>query len=122
MDEYWCKESVAEQLFMFETDADKEKFLDKVQTQNLRIEGNLDRVSATIDSLIDKLSKLDDLAEHLDNYGQDVLGQDFYFSDFNTDKGQGYIGNNFGQDLRNFKRFLEYARSKGTKTVYFNYG
>jgi hypothetical protein len=45
-----------------------------------------------------------------------------YFSEFQIDKGDGYIGNNFGRDLRNFKKFLEYAKEKGTTTVWFDYG
>jgi hypothetical protein len=46
----------------------------------------------------------------------------FYFSDFKIDKGDSYMGNNFGQDLRNFKRFLEFAKENGRTTVWFQYG
>jgi hypothetical protein len=52
----------------------------------------------------------------------DVLDNNNYFSNFNTDKGDGYIGNNFGRDLRNFKQYLEFAREKGATTVFFAYG
>ena len=45
-----------------------------------------------------------------------------YFSDFLLDKGDGYINNNFGQDLRNFRRFLEHAKRHGSTTVFFQYG
>jgi len=38
------------------------------------------------------------------------------------DKGDGYLNNNFGQDLRNFKRFVEFAKKRGATTVYFRYG
>jgi hypothetical protein len=83
---------------------------------------NIDKVLATIDDLITKLSVIDNLPELLDDDGYDTLDSKNYFSDFNIDKGEGYIGNNFGQDLRNFKRFLEFAKTKGAKTVYFSYG
>ena len=86
------------------------------------LDNNIDKVLTTIESLIAKLSVIDNLPELLDDDGYDTLDSSNYFSDFNIDKGEGYIGNNFGQDLRNFKRFLEFAKSKGAKTVYFNYG
>lgn len=45
-----------------------------------------------------------------------------YFSNFTLDTGDGYIGNNLGQDLRNFRNFLLYAKSKGSQTVWVEYG
>jgi hypothetical protein len=82
---------------------------------------DLETILNTVNSLIAKLQSVENLTEQLDDNGEDTLGNDFYFSDFNVDKGEGYIGNNFGQDLRNFKRYLEYAKTKGTKEVMFEY-
>ena len=67
--------------------------------------GNIDKVSSTIENLLIKLSTIDNLPELLDDNGNDTLNNKKYFSEFNVDKGKGYIDNNFGQDLRNFKRF-----------------
>ncbi len=76
----------------------------------------------TINSLFDRLSKIDNIDQKL-NYGtKDTLDYGYYFTDFNTDKGEGYINNNFGQDLRNFKRFLEFAKANGRTSVWFYYG
>jgi hypothetical protein len=54
--------------------------------------------------------------------GRKAWGRKSYFADFTQDVGEGYIGNNLGQDLRNFQRFLHYAKSQGSTTVYFSYG
>lgn len=86
------------------------------------LKGNIDEILLTINSLIDKLSKIDNLSALLDDHGFDNLGHENYFTDFRIDKGDGYIGNNFGQDLRNFRKFLEYARMNGASTVYFSFG
>jgi len=83
---------------------------------------NIDTVYQTITQLLDSLSKTNNLENKISSDGYSKIGIEYYFSDFNFDKGEGYTGNNFGQDLRNFKRFLEYAKSKGTTSVYFEYG
>lgn len=105
-----------------ESEEERQRILDEAQQSKEKLKGNLDIVLLTINTLIDKLSNIDNLPQLLNNYGYDTLKYDYYFTDFNTDKGEGYIDNNFGQDLRNFKRFLEYAKDKGAATVYFNYG
>ncbi|RAJ87425.1 hypothetical protein CLV59_101175 [Chitinophaga dinghuensis] len=80
---------------------------------------NIDRVLDTVNSLIQKLSVFNHFAHLLTN--PEAVEHAYYFNNFNTDIGNGYIGNNFGQDLRNFKRFLEYAKSKGATMAYFRY-
>lgn len=105
-----------------ESEEERQRILDEAQQSKDNLKGNLDKVLLTINALIDKLSKIDNLPKLLKNYGNDTLNYTYYFTDFNVDKGEGYIGNNFGQDLRNFKRFLEFAKKKGAETVYFNYG
>ena len=105
-----------------ETEQQKEKIRTLAQAGNDKIKGNIDKILMTITNLIDKLSQIDDLPELLTDNDYDTLDNKIYFADFNKDKAQGYIENNFGQDLRNLKRILEYAKAKGSTTVYFNYG
>jgi hypothetical protein len=105
-----------------ENDEERQQILEQARQNKENLKGNLEKVLSTINSLIEKLPSIDNLPQLLNNYGYDTLNYKSYFTDFNIDKGQGYIGNNFGQDLRNFKRFLEYAKERGARTVYFNYG
>jgi len=105
-----------------ESEEERQKILDQAKQNKENLKGNIDKVLLTIKALIDKLSSIGNVHKMLDDHGHDTLDNKNYFADFNIDKGQGYIGNNFGQDLRNFKRFLEYAKSKGSTTTYFNYG
>lgn len=105
-----------------EDDSEKEQILKKANENKQKLTGNIDRVLDLISTLIDKLSSIDNLSQLLLPTNFDTLSNNEYFLDFNKDKGDGYIGNNFGQDLRNFKRFLEYAKANGTETVWFNYG
>lgn len=104
------------------SEADKQQLLQEIETEKARLTGNLDRVTATIEGLLGKLAEITNLPSLLTDNGLDTLGNDVYFADFWLDRENGYIDNSFGQDLRNFKRFLDYARSKGSKTVYFEYG
>ena len=105
-----------------ESEEERQKIVDQANQNKENLKGNIDKVSLTINSLIDKLATINNLPELLDDHGEDTLDNKNYFADFNVDKGQGYIGNNFGQDLRNFRHFLYYVKSKGSKTTYFNYG
>ena len=109
-------------LEMAETEEQKENIIKQVKASKDKLKGNIEKVLTTLTNLIDKLSKIDDLPKMLTDNGHDTLDNETYFADFNKDKGQGYNKNNFGQDLRNFKRFLEYAKSKGSTTTFFNYG
>jgi len=109
-------------LEMDETEEQRESIIKQSQASKDKLKGNIDTVLATVTNLIDKLSKINNLPKMLTDNGYDTLENEIYFADFNKDKGQGYISNNFGQDLRNFKRFLEYAKAKGSTTTYFNYG
>lgn len=104
-----------------ENDSERESLAQQFQADKDALQGNIDLVLQTMDSLIQSLSQMDTLDQSLDDSGEDTLGYEHYFTDFNTDKGDGYIGNNFGQDLRNFKCFLDFAKSNGAKTVWFAY-
>jgi hypothetical protein len=122
MEKYWDEESAEHQMSFGETEEDRQKISIKIQRDRNNLIGNIDKVLQTINQLLDGLYRINQLNKKIKAHGGDTIGISYYFSDFNKDKGDGYIGNNFGQDLRNFKRFLEYAKSKGATTVYFNYG
>lgn len=42
---------------------------------------------------------------------RDTLGRATYFADCTKDVGKGYIGGNFGQELRNVQRAVAYAQA-----------
>lgn len=107
-------------LAIFETDKERQLYLAQMKQRAEKMKGNIDKVLKTINGLIDKLSLIENLPPQLNSYGWDSIGYDQYFIDFNTDKGD--MHPNFGQDLRTFKRFLEYAKDKGATTVYLQYG
>ncbi len=113
---------IEEHLASAETEAEKQSILENVQEIRNTLEGNIDLVISTLNQLISKLNGIDNLPSLLLPTDFETLDSKNYFSDFTKDIGEGYIGNNFGQDLRNFKRFLEYAKERGTKTVWFSYG
>lgn len=124
---YQMEDHPGEEAFEFfmgtaENEEERQRMLDEARLKVERLKGNIDKVLATINDLIEKLSLIDNLPQILNDSGWDTLNYKIYFTDFNVDKGEGYIGNNFGQDLRNFKRFLEFAKERGANTVYFNYG
>jgi hypothetical protein len=122
MEQYWGEDEVDFHLSFAETENDKKNVLEQIASNRKKIDGNINKVLETIETLIQKLSKLDNLNNKLDSHEIDTLDNDYYFTDFNLDKGEGYIGNNFGQDLRNFRKFLEFAKANGANAVWFNYG
>jgi hypothetical protein len=123
--ETYGSESGEELEFLLEAAKSEEvrrHILDQAKKNKDNLKGNIDKVLSTINALIDKLSIIDNFPKLLNDYRHDTLDYKTYFMDFTIDKGEGYIGNNFGQDLRNFKRLLEFVKSRGATTVYFNYG
>jgi hypothetical protein len=105
-----------------ETEEEKQAIRDNAKAAKEKLKGNINRVTDTIAGLLNKLPHIDNLPDLLNHGMRDTLDSKVYFANFSVDTGKGYIGNNFGQDLRNFKRFLEYAKSKRAQTVYFIYG
>lgn len=105
-----------------ESDEERQSIIAQAKNDKEKLTGNIDKVIITINSLIEKLNQIENLSNLLIETDFDTLNNAKYFSDFKLDKGKGYIDNNFGQDLRNFKRFLEYAKERGTETVWFEYG
>lgn len=105
-----------------DSEEEKQRLLNQAEKDKEKLRGNIERILETISNLITKLDLIDNIPSLLLPTDVDTLDNEEYFADFKTDKGEGYIGNNFGQDLRNFKRFLEFAKERGTTTVWFNYG
>lgn len=85
------------------------------EIQRRKIENNLDEVSSKITELIEKLKEKEDLYRLLSFTSFDSLNSSVYFKKENNG------GDNFYTDLNNFKNFVDYARSKGTKTIWFRY-
>jgi len=122
MEKNWEEADIMHKLSFTKNESEKKELLNQIQADKERINGNIDLVSETINLLIINLSKIDNINKKLDYGKKDTLGYDYYFTDFNLDKGECYTKNNFGQDLRNFKRFLKFAKQNGRKTVWFHYG
>ncbi len=122
MESYPEEEGLAFFIEKADSEEEKQKIRKKAEEDKAKLQGNIDQVLLTITELIEKLNSIDNLPSLLLPTDFDSLGNEEYFSSFKVDKGEGYIGNNFGQDLRNFKRFLEFAKDKGTTTVWFSYG
>lgn len=95
--------------------------LEDLEQDSAVFKNNIDIVLRTIQDLKNKLQTISDLNSLLTPTNFDTLNNASYFSQFMEDLGDGYIDNNFGQDIRNFERFLLLAKSKGTKTVGFHY-
>lgn len=100
------------------SEQERQVVLNQAELAKAYLEGNLVAVLGTVEALLSRLATIPDLPQRLTS----TWGHDSYFADFTQDVGQGYIGNNLGQDLRNFQRFLHYAKSQGSTTVYFSYG
>jgi hypothetical protein len=122
MEKYWDEDNIESQLSFADNETERQEILRRINDDRKSVENNIDKVHETISDLISKLSTIDNLPTLLSDNGWDSLNNETYFADFNVDKGEGYIGNNFGQDLRNFIRFIEYAKAHGSKTIYFRYG
>jgi hypothetical protein len=122
MENFVDAEAFHMEMMICKTDAEREQKKAEIDNYNSKLNGNFDRVLFTVQQLIKKLSAMPHLEKQLMHHDFNSGSGSEYFSDFNTDKGSGYIGNNFGHDLRNFERFLLLAQSKGTRTVWFTYG
>ena len=88
----------------------------EILESNKKYEGNIDLVIETLEKLIDKLSKINDLSAKIKD--QNWHG---YFDNFNAENMGSYTKNNFGQDLRNLLRYVKYGKEQGAKTVGFHY-
>jgi hypothetical protein len=122
MSEYPEEEYLEFRLSVAESANEQQTLLAKYEADKAAFTGNLPAVLATVQLLLERLAHINNLPDLLDAYGNDILGYEYYFTDFLVDKGQGYISNNFGQDLRNLERFLRFAQSHGATTAWFSYG
>jgi hypothetical protein len=121
--EAYTEEWEINEMLEFETDNSvKENKRQLMLADNQKIENNIDLVVSQLELLIDKLSQIENLPDLLNKTDYDTIGIKAYFSSFNESPGDGYIGNNFGQDLRNLITLIKYAKENGAKTTYFNYG
>jgi hypothetical protein len=105
-------------LELVSNEQERQAVLHQAELAKAQLEENLATVLATVEALLSRLATIADLPQRLTS----TWGHESYFADFTQDVGQGSIGNNLGQDLRNFQRFLHYAKSQGSTTVYFSYG
>lgn len=105
-----------------ETEEEQKRLKSDFEKRKRKLNGNINKVNLLIEKLIDNLKTIDNLHERIVKTDFDFMNSEYYFSDFNKDKGEGYIGNNFGQDLRNFKRFIDYAIERNSETIWFEFG
>lgn len=94
----------------------------QIKQTNQRVENNLDAVITGLTSLIEALKTVENLEQKIADTSYDTLNIKTYFAQFNTDTGDGYIGNNFGQDLRNILHYATFVKAHGAKTLFFDFG
>jgi hypothetical protein len=121
MDNYLQPEDLALMLEHADSEEEKQEIQQRADNNEAAMANNIERVAATVDALLAKLAQIDDLPSKLVPDKYDRLGSEHYFTNF-SQPGGNWIDNNLGQDLRNFKNFLDYAKSEGTTTVFFVYG
>ena len=121
MEEYPDDEAFEDLKFITNIE-DRTRRREQLQLKRVEIQNNLPKVYQLVSRLIERLSVVKSLNEKLIKTDFETLNSEYYFSDFNRDKGDGYLRNNFGQDLRNFKNYLDYVKDRGAKTVWFIYG
>ncbi|WP_299673513.1 hypothetical protein [uncultured Tenacibaculum sp.] len=122
MTEYPSEDEEMNMIDFAENEEEKERLKANFEKRKQALNGNINQVKILVKKLIDSLEKIDNLHERLIKTDFDSMNSEYYFSDFNKDKGEGYIRNNFGQDLRNFKRFIDYAIDRNSETIWFEYG
>ena len=125
---WYCDELDMEgQFILYDNEEEKQQFIARVKKINSEVLGNIGIVSKTIDSLILSLSKKENLLQELravdakkDSIINSKYGQ-YYFSDFNKNDIESFTYNNLGQDLRNVKWKVDFAKSIGEKTIFFRF-
>lgn len=121
MEGYTLPEEVRSLLDYAEDEEEREEIRARTTAANAVVTGNIDKVTAVVQGLLSRLETIPDLPSRLRSDESDTLHRAAYFASFASPRMDAY-DNTFGQDLRNFMRFLDYARSKGSKTVFFVYG
>lgn len=101
---------------MMEFDAEyAETQKEEYEIQIKKIENNINDISIILSELISKLNDQEDLSKLLQPTSFDSLNNMSYFTKNKIDR------DNFYEDLNNFQRFVDYAKSKETKTIWFKY-
>lgn len=121
MGNYTLPEELGILLDYAEDEAERQEIMARTTVANAAITGNIDQVTAVVQGLLTRVSAIPDLPSQLQQDEFDTLHNAAYFASFASPLMDAY-DNTFGQDLRNFKRFLDYAKSKGSETVFFVYG
>lgn len=112
------------QLEQAKSKKERQQILREAEAAKAKLAGNVDRVLVTVEALLNKLATIDNLPDLLDASRRDTFHRPSYFANLLREAGEGeidYLDNNFGQDLRVIKRFVELAKSHGGTTVYFEY-
>ena len=122
MESYPDEEGIEFFLEAADSEEEKQRILNSAEEDKAKLTGNIDRVLRTVTTLIDKINSLENIPSLLLPTDFDSLNNKGYFSATTAGKSESYLTNNFSQDLQNFKRFLEFAKERGTTTVWFNYG
>lgn len=104
------------------SEEEREHLLQKIELATQKLANNFSTVQQTLLSLIEKLQAIPNLSTLLQESRNEQSVIPSYFDDFNSNPGDGYIGNNFGQDLRNFKYYLELATKYNASSVWFDLG
>ena len=117
-------DEMARYISSFETDEKSEMmeseayhlYLKKVEQENKKLRGNIDKVIDSLNRLIPELEKIKDLSDKLNFI--DAINSDYYR---NLDKVESGVcdENNLAQDLRNILRYTLLAKSRGIETTFF---
>ena len=121
MENYILPEDLKSMLEHADDEAERQEIIEQNNAAAAAMSGNIDRVLTTVESLLTQLATIADLPSRLLPDEYDTLHSTAYFANFAATKMNAY-DNTFGQDLRNMKSFLLYAKSKGSETVFFVYG
>jgi hypothetical protein len=122
MGDYFPPEDIERHLQSYHSAAEKARALQEITAANAAVAGNLVRVRTTVETLLQQLAKVDDLADKLVPDDYEMVDNEVYFAYSGDTESADYEENTFDQDLRNLKRFLDYAAGKGSHTVFFVFG
>jgi hypothetical protein len=122
MGDYFLPEDVERHLQSYNSTAERARALQEIAATNAAVAGNLVRVRTTVETLLQQLARVDDLADKLVPDDYEMVDNETYFAYSGDTESADYEENTFDQDLRNLKRFLDYAAGKGSHTVFFVFG
>jgi hypothetical protein len=122
MTHYMLPEDVAGWLECEQDPAERKRVTEQAEAAAAAIAGNLNRVTVTVQVLLTQLALFDDLPSRLLPVAEKPFREaGLYFTSFASLR-MNQFDNTFGQDLRNLKVFLDYAKSKRSQTVFFVFG